>query len=89
MPDYKGQLSEQEYDRALAHFQRFRIRNCPVSNDNNWILGDYLVHTPNHSGQYPAVGGPYYLYLPITCQTCGYTMLFNAVVVGLIPAGGG
>lgn len=91
MPDYEGRLDEGEYNFVLGKLEQFRpgLRaRCPVSGDTNWIVGDYLVHTPTHTGQWPVVGGPAYLYVQVICQSCGYTMFLNAVLFGLIPQGG-
>jgi predicted nucleic-acid-binding Zn-ribbon protein len=60
---------------------------CPICNNNNWGIGERPVEVREfHSGGL-VVGGPVYPLITVTCGVCGYTLLFNAVVTGLVQAG--
>ena len=91
MPDYTGRLSEEEYsfvENRLTQLRPGLNSRCPMSGSRDWIIGNYLVYTPTHEGQHPTVGGPDYVYVQVICQTCGYTMFFNGVMIGLLPGTG-
>ncbi len=54
-------------------------RNCPICTQINWGVGEELLRlwdTKLH---------PTYPCITVICQTCGYTMLFNAKVMNLLP----
>jgi len=56
-------------------------RECPVCGHNSWSISDELVEVKPYKGNLlPAV----YPLVAVTCNTCGYTFLFNAVVAGLV-----
>ncbi len=61
-------------------------KNCPLCGENNWNIGDRAGKIPIY---YPSavVGGPSYPLVVVTCNNCGYTLLFNALFVGLLPSG--
>jgi hypothetical protein len=53
-------------------------RGCIVCGENNWGVGDNIVRLQTREGPaYPSVA--------VVCNVCGYTMLFNAVRMGLLP----
>lgn len=61
---------------------------CPVCGHRQWMAADYLIRASTYSPGVAVMGGPSYVYAQITCANCGYTRLFNAVVMGLVPQGG-
>lgn len=62
-------------------------KNCVICGHNDWSAGE----TASRLGPYYHVdgtvlgGGPVYPLLVVTCVNCGYTMLFNGIVMGLVP----
>ena len=59
-------------------------RACPVCDNNQWGLGGEIAEIRTfHGGAVLGAGGVYPL-ISVNCETCGYTMLFNALVVGLL-----
>jgi predicted nucleic-acid-binding Zn-ribbon protein len=71
------------WDRALAwvHEHGFQDHICPLCGQNSWAIGDVL-DLPTHGALELAEVYPVF---PLTCQTCGYAVFFNAVAAGLLP----
>jgi hypothetical protein len=87
MPDQSGKLSEKD-KQIIEEWLKKKWKappKCPVSQDNNWIIGDHVVTPMNYAGGGLVVGGRVYPQVMLICGTCGHTMLFNAMVMGLFP----
>ncbi len=65
------------------------LKTCPISGDNNWTIGDYLVQPMTYSAGGLTLGGPGYPMVMVICSTCGYTVFFNAVMMRLLEDSGG
>jgi len=80
-PQIPGRLNQQA---AATVFQRFwKNAPCPFGH-TNWIFGRDLVNLAFAS--YPTVAQGDTLPYPcivVICKDCGYTMLFNALLLGL------
>ena len=89
MPDYHGRFSDDEKSVISDWLAKnwTRNRTCPISGHNQWTFADYLVTAPVHSGM-SYLGGPSYPAVLVTCDNCGYTMLFNAVIMGIVAGEG-
>ena len=87
MPDVSGQLSQGEKERIVVWLkgQWSQDDRCPVSGGTNWIILDHLVHPPPYAnaGRGMNLGGPKYPQVMVACKDCGYTMYFNAVLIGI------
>ena len=57
---------------------------CAICHHNDWQLGGLVEMRPYEGGTL-VVGGAVYPLLQITCGNCAHTVLFNAVVAGLLP----
>jgi predicted nucleic-acid-binding Zn-ribbon protein len=56
---------------------------CPVCGNTTFIvqaIAELGVFTPE-----PMVSKDVYPILPLACENCAHTLLFNAVAVGLVP----
>jgi hypothetical protein len=59
---------------------------CPVCGTSRWTLGEDLLQVlPLSPLGEPPISGRVYPFFALLCSECGYTMLFNAVVAGLLP----
>jgi len=58
---------------------------CPVSKDVKWLIADHLVQPLSIIAGGLAIGGGGYPQAMVICATCGFTMYFNAVLIGLMP----
>jgi hypothetical protein len=58
---------------------------CPFCGSNTWAVGDHLVAAPvmGTTGT-TTIGGPSYPQAMLVSDPCGYTVFFNAVVIGLL-----
>ena len=87
MPEKDGKLSEAEQQLAQKWVkERWKNWACPFSGDTDWDLGPHVVESRPFSGGGIKVGGPVYPHLVLTCRGCGYTVLINAMKVGIFPA---
>ncbi len=57
---------------------------CPVCKTNSWDLPEILGEVRQFQGGGLVVGGPVFPVFPLTCKTCGHTLFFNALVMGII-----
>ena len=57
---------------------------CPICASNTWAIGEKPVEVRDFRGGGLFVGGPVYPLLIVTCQTCGNTLFFNALVARLL-----
>lgn len=56
-------------------------KQCPICDSNDWTVNDSLVEVREMADYAPNI-------LPIftiTCNVCGNTIFFNAIIAGLIP----
>jgi len=60
------------------------VKQCPICNNNRWGIGEKPVEVREFHGGGLLVSGPVYPLIAITCGVCGYTLLFNAIVTGLL-----
>ncbi len=59
-------------------------KQCPICKNNNWTVNDVALElTPYSAAPYPPVSYPLF---SITCGVCGHTLLFNAILAGLLSA---
>ena len=59
-------------------------KQCPISDENNWVIGDHAVQPNTYlPGVGVGIGGPGYPVIMVICGGCGYTMYFNAVMIGV------
>lgn len=66
-------------------------RQCPVCSQSTWGVAPTFAHIPLTQVGKGLVG----TYQPVqtfpcvvvTCRTCGNTLFFNAIVMGLLPSG--
>ena len=73
-------------DTAIAWLNKHWHGNrlCPVCGHNSWTVSDELVEIRPFKGGAMVLGGALFPLMVVTCTTCGHTLLFNAVVVGLV-----
>jgi hypothetical protein len=56
---------------------------CPICKQNNWAISESLALLSRLSPEGGVeVAGVVYPHFLLTCGTCGYTLLFNALVAG-------
>jgi len=87
MPDPSGKLTEEEKRKISDWFrERWKLpATCPICGTMNWTIGEHLVQPLTFSGGGISVGGITYPQVMLISTDCGYTRLFNAVMLGLLP----
>jgi hypothetical protein len=87
-PPFPNQRSDQQREQIRARTvewldKRWPLpRACPIDGNTNWAIGD-VIEAPLDQGGSVIVGGPTYLFVPVSCTTCGHTYLFNAIQIGV------
>ena len=61
------------------------IPTCPMCHTNIWGIGDDVVIMPMLAQ--PVGVAPFitYPFVAMACSNCGYSLFFNAVVLGFVP----
>jgi hypothetical protein len=88
MPDLKGKLSEEEKQKIRSWIDARRataLLICPVCNKTDWVVADHLVQPLTLGEKFAAMlGGTAYPVAQVVSLQCGYTMYFNAVLMGIV-----
>jgi hypothetical protein len=92
MPDDRGMLSAAEKRDLIDKINKLWVgsaKNCPICGSNKWVLADHLVSAPIvTAGAGITIGGPSYPSVQLISEPCGYTIHFNAVVLGIVKSSG-
>jgi hypothetical protein len=83
--DDEKRLTSQEKDQITSFLAEKRggpPPACTFCGVTKWVVSDHLVTPKIHPSGF-LFGGPSYPSVLLVCANCGYTMTFNAVVVGL------
>ena len=64
--------------------KHFKNKKCPNCNNNQWIIPRELLELRPFTGGSLIVGGTVCPLLTLICDDCGHTLLFNAIVAGLV-----
>jgi hypothetical protein len=84
MPNADGKLTPAEIETfRLWLNQKQRNHNCEVCGENNWGLGEHLLHGQIFTGGGLVVGGTTYPQAFIVCNNCAHIRLFMAVPIGI------
>jgi hypothetical protein len=88
MPNASGKLSEDEkvvVQTKINDLWRGSAKNCPICGSNKWIIGDHVVEAPIITEGVRGFGAGAYPSVMLISEVCGYTIFFNAVILGVIP----
>lgn len=76
----------------LLQDKKLSLPQCPASSDFNWIIAPALVEVRPHVGRVMrfSITGDEITYpmVMLICKTCGYSIFYNATVLGLTQEGG-
>lgn len=86
MPDASGALTPDDYKKLTDWFATrwHGTVACHVCNATEWAYGSHVVKLPRHAGDSYMPGTSVFPYIPVHCKNCGHTMLFGAVIVGIV-----
>lgn len=81
------ELTPEQKQKAVDWLQRkwTGSQACPVCGTNNWTVADHLVSPPiTGVGGGTFLGGPSYPHVMLISNECGYVMMFNAIILGIV-----
>ena len=55
---------------------------CPICSNNNWGISESVVEVREFHQGHVLYGGPIYPLFLVMCNTCAYTIFFNALLAG-------
>jgi hypothetical protein len=86
MPQANGQLTDDEKKIILGWLkERWKQPDkCPICGDDQWSVADHMVYPLNYAGGSLIMGGPNYPQVMLISNKCGYTIYFNAALMGLL-----
>jgi hypothetical protein len=81
----KEEEQERQRLRAQEFLKKFDVERaaCVVCGSNDWLVSSPFVLPELPESPQP-VQGPVLPVVPVVCLTCGYTRMFNAVIVGAL-----
>ena len=96
MPYVSGQLTEGELEKLKKWLdEKWINRKCPACDHGDWEASTIVTQIPLFVYSDTFDSGRKLPIIHVTCQNCGYTMLFSAIRMGLvsetqahIPVGG-
>lgn len=82
-------LTEDQLHKLLEALRvKWGARQCPMCGTAGFTVeGSLFMLLQYTPGVGLRLGGPVFPVVPVTCNNCGNTILVNAVVADLIPAG--
>lgn len=90
MPGLNGQLSQEEKNQIrqkIDELWRGGAKNCPICGSAKWFLADHVVESQIVSQGVRGFGSAYPA-IQLISEPCGYTISFNAVVLGVMKSAG-
>ena len=57
---------------------------CPICGKDDWVIIDEVVEVRAYSEGRTVIGGSIYPHMAVICSKCGNTLLFNALLAGLV-----
>jgi len=81
-------LTAQQRDHLLQTFQQVMsgaYSQCAICYAVDWQISDSIFGLPEFSdGILAESGGAFYPVVPVSCNTCGHVIFFNAIKLGLL-----
>jgi hypothetical protein len=92
MPNSGGKLSDGEkveIQLKINELWRGSAKNCPICGSNKWFLADHVTEAPIINQEFRGFGASAYPAVMLISEPCGYTLFFNAVILGVVRKAGG
>lgn len=82
-------IPEAQYEEVLAKLDAVwgGHPKCPLCGGQDFAMADRVFELVEHSPDIETRERRVAPVLPVFCLKCGYTMLVNAIVLGIVPAG--
>jgi len=78
-------LNDEQKEKLMRHLQETALGRtaCPMCMGRSWDAADLIMEMRGFAHHSIVVGGPVVPLITVTCKTCGYTLLFNALRAGI------
>ena len=74
-----------DLEKALEWLDvHWKDRRCAVCGNTSWGVFDEVVEMRAYNEGRTVIGGSIFPHLAVVCNTCGNTLLFNAILAGLV-----
>jgi len=76
-----------KYDNkiVISHLQdKWGSRPCPMCGKGPWNVHDSTYQLTEYNEGGLVIGGPVIPVVPVICGNCGYTILVNAILAGVV-----
>ena len=84
MPLPDGTLTKEESEKVQRWLaQHWKKKICPICETFNWTVG-MIVDLPTRRPGAVVLGARSYPQVVVMCDTCSYTITFNAVRIGIL-----
>jgi hypothetical protein len=80
-------LNEDQKQLVLEHLKKYwpDPQPCPVCRNEIWTLTDTVYEMREYYSGNLVVGGSIFPVVSVTCSTCGNSLFFNAIAIGILP----
>lgn len=79
-------LSDEQQTWLLKRLDEiWRQKTCPACKHNEWSVSDTVYEVREFHGGMTVIGpGSVVPVIVVTCEYCGYTRFFNAIILGIV-----
>jgi ribosomal protein S27AE len=78
-------MSNYDQQKLLSFLQRkWRNNVCPMCGANQWGVSDKAMELREYQQGNLVIGGALQPVIPVNCGNCGYTILINGLITGVI-----
>ena len=82
-----GELSQEAYDKAVDWITtQWGTSDCPFHGPTDWYVGRVLAEARSYGPVAGFSNKSVYPFIVVTCTKCGYSVLVNAIVAGVVPS---
>jgi len=88
-PNAEAARQNQEWRNAFSEYIKTKWTqpvHCPICNTTEWSLGSVVDVPMRQPTVFPSGSRSVFIYMPVACDNCGYTIFFNAVSAGLFKS---
>jgi len=86
MSDNKPYFDKEKQQKALDWLDtKWKDKKCECCKQDSWTISDFLIASPRFEGAI-TIGGKVSPQVIVTCNNCGNTKLFNAMVMQILEA---
>jgi len=78
-------LSDEQWDEMVERINRRAGKPCPLCGEGHLAVGRLVFEMRPFAFGSASLEGPILPVIPAECTSCGYTVLFNAVSLGVVP----